>query len=304
MHLGTTLQHDVTSASVTIASIQYEPEFGAVDANLDAMEKLIRAAAAQGATIAVLPELADSGYVFATREELEAVAAPIPEGRSATRLIALAQELSIHIASGLAERDGERFYNAALLCGPQGFVGKYRKLHLWNREKLFFEPGDLGLPVFETPVGPLGLAICYDGWFPETFRSMAVAGARMVLVPTNWVPMAGQAETDEPIANTLIKAAAHSNGIYIAAADRVGIERGQPFIGRSLIVGPDGLTLAGPASASDPQIILATAQIGMVESYRSLNQFNNVLGDRRTDIYGADPSQSATRERGAKGERE
>jgi predicted amidohydrolase len=275
---------------VTIASIQYEPEFGAVDANLDAMEELIRAAVAQGATIAVLPELADSGYVFAAREELEAVAEPIPEGRSATRLIALAQELSIHIASGLAERDGERFYNAALLCGPQGFVGKYRKLHLWNREKLFFEPGDLGLPVFETPIGPLGLAICYDGWFPETFRAMAVAGAGMVLVPTNWVPMAGQAEADEPIANTLIKAAAHSNGIYIAAADRIGVERGQPFIGRSLIVGPDGLALAGPASARDPQIILATAQLGMVESYRSLNQFNNVLGDRRTDIYGADPS--------------
>ncbi len=304
MHLGTTLQHDVTSASVTIASIQYEPVFGAVDANLDAMEELIRAAAAQGATIAVLPELADSGYVFADREELDAVADAVPGGRSARRLIALAQELSIHVASGLAERDGERFYNTALLCGPQGFIGKYRKLHLWNREKLFFEPGDLGLPVFETPVGPLGLAICYDGWFPETFREMALAGVQLVLVPTNWVPMAGQGEADEPIANTLIKAAAHSNGIYIAAADRVGIERGQPFIGRSLIVGPNGLTLAGPASASDRQLILATAQLGMVESYRSLNQFNNVLDDRRTDIYGADPLQSATREREAKGERE
>lgn len=291
--MGTTLQHDATSASVTIASIQYQPEFGAVQANLDTIERLIRRAVEQGASVIVLPELADTGYVFEHRDELEANADTVPEGRSASRLIALAQELSIHIAAGLAERDGEDFYNAAMLCGPGGFIGKYRKLHLWNRENLFFVPGNLGLPVFETPIGPLGLLICYDGWFPEAFRTLAVAGAQLVLVPTNWVPMAGQTQADEPIANTLIKAAAHSNGIYIAAADRVGVERGQPFIGRSLIVGPDGLTLAGPASATDPQIILATVEPGRVESYRSLNQYNNVLGDRRIDVYGADPTKSA-----------
>ncbi|UJW84867.1 nitrilase family protein [Devosia sp. SL43] len=290
------MQHLTSPDSTVVASIQFQPEFGAVAANLDVMERLIRQAAERGASVHVLPELADTGYVFERQEELEAVAGAVPQGESARRLIALSEELSVYIACGLAERDGDDFFNAAILAGPNGFIGKYRKLHLWNRETLFFQPGNLGLPVFDTPVGLIGLAICYDGWFPETFRALALGGAQLVCVPTNWVPMAGQAEGEESIANTLIRAAAHSNGIYIAAADRIGVERGQPFIGRSLIVGPDGLALAGPASAANQEIILARAQLGSVESSRKLNQFNNVLGDRRTDIYGTDPSLSENNE--------
>ena len=296
MFLGYAL-HDLTSpVSTVLASIQFQPAFGLVGANLDAMERMIRQAVGQGASVLVLPELADTGYVFERRDELEALAGSIPHGESARRLIALAKELSVYIACGLAERDGDNFFNAAILAGPDGFIGKYRKVHLWNRENLFFQRGNMGLPVFETAIGPIGLAICYDGWFPETFRALALRGAQLVCVPTNWVPMAGQAAGEEPIANTLIRAAAHSNGIYIAAADRIGTERGQPFIGRSLIVGPDGLALAGPASAADQEIILASARLGSVESSRKLNQFNNVLGDRRTDIYGTDPSLSDNNE--------
>lgn len=280
--------------TTVIASIQFQPEFGAVEANLDAMEQLVRKAVEMGAALVVLPELANTGYVFNDLAELAAKADFVPGGRSADRLIGLAKELSIHIACGLAERNGERFYNTAMLCGPDGFIGKYRKLHLWNRENLYFQRGDLGLPVFETTIGPVGIAICYDGWFPEVFRTLALAGAQLVCVPTNWVPSAHHIESEEPLANTLVKAAAHSNGIYIAAADRVGTERGQRFIGRSIIVGPSGQVLAGPASAEDPQIILAEAQLGKVESHRSFNQFNNVLGDRRTDVYGADKPSSAS----------
>lgn len=283
----------VAGSTIVVASIQFQPQFGAVDANLDAMERLIRSAAGQSAQLIVLPELADSGYVFESVSELAAIADTVPGGKSAQRLIALAVELGVHIVCGLAECDGDLHFNTALLCGPDGYVGKYRKLHLWNREHLFFQPGDLGLPVFDTTIGRLGLAICYDGWFPETFRALAVNGAQLVGVPTNWVPMAGQAPGDEPIANTLLKAAAHSNGIYIAAADRIGTERNQPFIGQSLIVGPNGLALAGPASPHDQAIILATANLGSIESFRTLNQYNNVLGDRREDVYGADPVQSA-----------
>lgn len=282
--------------TVVIASIQFQPHFGAVDSNLDSIERLIRSAAGQSANLIVLPELADSGYMFESSAELSEIADTVPAGKSARLLIRLGKELGVYIVCGLAERDGDQYFNTALLCGPDGYIGKYRKLHLWNREHLVFQPGNLGLPVFDTAIGRIGLAICYDGWFPETFRVLALKGAQLVGVPTNWVPMAGQAPGDEPIANTLLKAAAHSNGIYIAAADRIGTERNQLFIGHSLIVGANGLPLAGPASPHEEDIILATATLGLVESFRTLNPYNNVLGDRREDVYGADPVQSANKQ--------
>ena len=270
-----------------VACIQYEPAFGEVEANMAAMEARIRESYAKGAEVVVLPELADTGYVFRSSAELMELAAPIPDGGPARQLIGLAVELGIHIACGLAERDGDRCYNAAVLCGPSGYIGKFRKLHLWDREKLLFEPGDLGLPVFDTTAGRIGLVICYDGWFPETFRQLALKGAELVCVPTNWVPIPGyDPAAGEPIANTLHRAAAHSNALYIACADRVGTERGQSFIGSSIVIGPDGHPLAGPASRDGEAIVLATVSPGSVAQSRVLGERNDVLGDRRPDVYG------------------
>ncbi|WP_290898337.1 nitrilase family protein [Hoeflea sp.] len=270
---------------VTIACIQFEPVIGTPVANLAAMEDRIRQAHAVGAKLIVLPELADSGYVFNSSEELDSLAAPIPDGRSARRLCAIARELGVFIVSGLAEVAGGRFYNSAIFCGPDGYIGTYRKLHLWNRENLFFEKGDLGLPVFDTPLGRIGMAICYDGWFPETFRQLALKGAEIVCVPTNWVPMPGQNPETEAMANILHQAAAHSNGLYIACADRVGTERGQPFIGQSLIVDATGWPLAGPASRQDEAILYATITPTQLPEKRKLNEFNDIFGDRRADVY-------------------
>lgn len=271
---------------VTVACIQFEPVIGQPDRNLAAMEARIRTAAAAGADLVVLPELADSGYVFETQEEIAALARPIPAGESAQRLCALAAELGIHIVSGLAEAAEGTFYNSALICGPDGPLGTYRKLHLWGRENLFFKPGNLGLPVFSTPLGRIGVAICYDGWFPETFRILAAQGAEIVCVPTNWVPMPEQDPEAEAMSNILHKAAAHSNGIYVACADRVGVERGQPFIGQSLILDATGWPLAGPAGREDEAILYARMRPGDLVEKRQLNEFNNILGDRRTDVYG------------------
>lgn len=271
--------------AVIVACLQFEPQFGEVKANLAEIDRLARAAAAKGAKILVLPELADTGYVFESTAELERLAAPIPEGRASRYLIALAAELGVHIASGLCEKAGDGFYNSAIFCGPEGYLGTFRKLHLWNAEKLFFRPGDLGLPVFDTAYGKIGVAICYDGWFPETFRGLVAAGAELICVPTNWVPMPDQPAGAEPMANILHKAAAHSNGVAIACADRVGIERGQPFLGCSLIVGPRGWPLAGPASATDPEILIAEVIFGDTENQRRVSERNNVWEDRRTDLY-------------------
>lgn len=269
-----------------VACVQFGPRIGEVDANLRAIDAKVRSAAANGASVVVLPELADTGYVFNDKAELAGLADRIPGGRSATFLSALSEELGIVIVCGLAEQDGAAFYNSAVICGPGGYIGKYRKLHLWNRENLFFKPGDLGLPVFDTPFGRIGIVICYDGWFPETFRRLALGGAQLICVPTNWVPMPGNEHQPQAMANILHKAAAHSNGVYIACADRVGTERGQPFIGQSLIVDPQGWPLAGPASTADEEIISATVTLSNLDRYRELNEFNVVLSDRRSDIYG------------------
>jgi N-carbamoylputrescine amidase len=275
-----------TTRTVIVATVQFEPIIGDRAGNLATIDRLVRAAKTRGAEIVVLPELADSGYNFLDGDEVAALAGAVPDGPSAETFCRLGRELALYIVSGIAEQDGDRFYNSALLCGPQGYIGKYRKLHLWNNENRLFRKGDLGLPVFDLPFGRIGIAICYDGWFPETFRRLALAGAELVCVPTNWVPMAGAESAAEPMANILHKAAAHTNGLYIACADRIGIERGQSFIGRSLIVGPQGWPVSGPASADREEILLAPVDLSSVTETRTLNSFNNLLGDRRADVYG------------------
>jgi predicted amidohydrolase len=197
----------------------------------------------------------------------------------------IAAKHKLHLVAGLCERDGARLFNSAVLIGPNGTIGTFRKVHLWNEENLYFEPGDLGFPVFHTAIGRIGMAICYDGWFPETYRLAALQGADIVCVPTNWVPIPGQAEGREAMANILAMAAAHSNSIYIACADRVGTERGQPFEGQSLIVSFTGWPAAGPASRDREEILLAEVALGEARRARNWNAFNQVLRDRRSDLY-------------------
>jgi N-carbamoylputrescine amidase len=278
-------ENDTARPPLQLSCIQFEPRIGAVEDNVARSSDLVRAAAASGSRLIVLPELANTGYVFETMDEATVLAEPVPDGPSSRAWLALAAELGVHIVAGIAERSGDALFNSALICGPEGFIGVYRKSHLWSRENVFFQKGDLGFPVFETALGKIGVAICYDGWFPETFRQLALGGAEIVCIPTNWVPMPDQPAGEAAMANILHRAAAHSNGIFIACADRVGVERGQPFEGQSLIIDAKGWTLAGPASKDRPETV--TAVVDLDEAGRKdLNEFNNVLRDRRTDVYG------------------
>lgn len=271
---------------VTVASIQMEPRIGRKDENLARSVALVERAAAGGAALVVLPELANTGYVFESRAEAFALAEPVPNGPSTQAWIEVARRCNTLIVAGIAERDGERLYNAAVVVGPTGWLGTYRKLHLWGDEHLFFEAGDKGLPLFHTPWGRLGVVICYDGWFPEVYRLLAMQGADVVAMPTNWVPMPGQPAGSPAMANTLAMASAHSNGLNIVCANRTGTERGQPFIGQSLIVDAQGWPVAGPAAESGEDLVL-TAQLDLkaTRQARQLNAFNHVLRDRRDDVY-------------------
>ncbi|RYH65496.1 MAG: hydratase [Alcaligenaceae bacterium] len=216
-------------------------------------------------------------YVFKSREEAFANADEIPGGESTAVWAEAARRLNIYVVAGTAERAAERLFNSAVLVGPEGYIGTYRKLHLWGDEHLFFEAGDLGLPVFHTEIGRLAVLICYDGWFPEVYRLLAMRGADVVCMPTNWVPMAGQSPIHMPMANTLAMASAHSNSLNIVCANRVGTERGQPFIGCSLIVGSDGWPLAGPASPDGEEILYANFNLKATRGSRHLTSFNDVI---------------------------
>lgn len=268
-----------------VAAVQMDCRIGHKAANVARSLALMEQAARQGAAIVVLPELCNTGYVFDSRAEAFAVAESVPDGPTAQAWIAAAARLGIHIVAGITERAGARLYNAAAVIGPGGYLGTYRKLHLWGEENLFFEPGDLGLPVFDTEHGRLGVAICYDGWFPEVYRLLAGQGVDIVCMPTNWVPMPGQDPRHPTMANTLAMAAAHSNGLNIVCADRVGVERGQPFLGQSLVVGAQGWPLAGPASPDREEILYAAINLKQSRAARHLNPYNVVLRDRRDDLY-------------------
>ena len=274
------------SSLVRVACIQMGPRFGETAANVAHSLTLIEQAADAGAQLLVLPELANTGYVFETRAEALGLAEPVPGGPTTDAWVEIAARRNLHIVAGITEREGTALYNSAVVIGPQGYIGTYRKMHLWGAENLFFEPGNNGFPVFHTAIGRIGVAICYDGWFPETYRLQALQGADIVCVPTNWVPIPGQQEGREAMATVLSMAAAHSNSMYIACADRIGTERGQPFEGQSVIVSYTGWPVAGPASRAGEETVIAEIDLGAAREKRNWNAFNQVLRDRRTDVYG------------------
>lgn len=269
-----------------VACLQMQPHVGRKDENVARSLELIAEAAGNGAQLVVLPELCNSGYMFATREQAFALAEEVPTGPSSTSWAEAASEHDVFIVAGIAEREGEKLYNSAVVIGPAGPIGTYRKNHLWGAENLFFEPGNLGVPVFNIGAGRIACAICYDIWFPEIFRLAALQGADLLCVPTNWVPMPEQPGGLPVMANILAMGGAHSNSMFVAAADRVGVERGQPFLGNSLIVSHTGWPLAGPASADQEEMLFADLNLADARRKRTLNEFNQLLRDRRTDLYG------------------
>jgi predicted amidohydrolase len=267
-----------------VACIQMEPVIGDKPSNVSRSAGLIRSAAERGADLVVLPELANTGYVFRDRQEALELAEPVPGGETTEVWSELASRHHLTIVAGIAERDGATLFNSAVIVGPKGYLGRFRKVHLWGDEKKIFAGGDLGFPVYQAPFGRVAIAICYDVWFPETFRAAAFQQADILCVPTNWVPMPGQPADRPAMANTLVMAGAHSNNLVVACADRVGVERGQPFEGQSLIVDRRGWPVAGPASRQHEEILFAEIDLDP-GSRRGVGADNDVLKDRRPDVY-------------------
>lgn len=188
------------------------------------------------------------------------------------------------VIGGFAHRVHEEIFNASIAILPDGKFYIYHKLHLWGAEKEIFSPGENLLMPFETPYGKLAMLICYDIWFPETVRALALNGAEVLCVPTNWVPMRHMTASELGLAPMLMQTNSLVNGIYSIAADRIGTERGQDFIGQSVIVGNDGLILSGPASPNESSIMYASINPENIEKERNWSKWNNPINDRRRDI--------------------
>jgi len=277
------------SRVVRIAAAQYEPRVGELEHNHEAALAWTRRAVEQHAQLVVLPELASSGYVFEADSEAERAAEDPRDGPLVAALSRLTADSGAYVVVGLNERGAGRRHNSAVLIGPEGPLATYRKLHLFNNEKSWFEPG-ADLPLVELPFGKVGMIICFDLWFPEPVRALALAGAELIAVPTNWVASFKRTVYDDRgycQGNYVAMATAAQNAVVMACADRVGTERGTRFLGASIIVGADGWPVAGPASPDREELLIADVDLDGVEQARTRTPRNHLLEDRRPDAYNA-----------------
>jgi N-carbamoylputrescine amidase len=286
------LMHAAKSVSpVRVAVIQCDPQSGAEnrERNMALNLSLAQQAVEGGANLIVLPELSSTGYTFQTREQAFLHAEAVPEGASVQKWISFARANNVYLAAGLVEQAGMKLFDSAVLVGPKGFIGVYRKAHLWNQEKLWFSPGDLGFPVFETPIGRIGLLICWDIWFPEVPRLLSQQGADIICSLNNWVwtPPPLFDEAGRCMASYLTMTAAHVNNVFIAAANRVGTDRGERFLGCSLIAGTNGWPLGPVADAEQETILYADIDLSSARSAPIWNDLNDLHRDRRADLYDA-----------------
>lgn len=282
--------------NVRIAVAQYEPRVGDVEGNREAAVRWARDAGRQGAQLIVLPELASSGYVFEEEEEAQRTAEDADAGPLVSDLTAVSRDTGSYIVAGLNERGSGVRHNSAVLVGPEGRLATYRKLHLFNDEKSWFEAGD-DLPIVDLPFGRVGMIICFDLWFPEPARALALAGAEVIAVPTNWVASFKRTVYDDRgycQGDYVAMATAAQNAVVMACADRIGTERGTQFLGASIIVGVDGWPAAGPASRDGEELLLADVDLDEVERARTRTPRNHLLGDRRPDAYNARVVRAAT----------
>lgn len=265
-----------------VAVAQIEPKLFEQERNLEACLSRLEDTAAAGAQLLVLPECAIPGYMFDGAEEALPYAEEIP-GPSTAALEDACRRLDVHVVCGLLERDGDVLHNAAVLVGPDGVIGTYRKTHLpYLGVDRFAAPGD-ELCVWDTPLGRIGVEICYDLRFPEVTRTLALQGADIVAHPTNF-PLAARVQTE-----VVTRARAAENRIYLLTANRVGKERRGEFCGWSQIVDPYGARLA-EAGETGETLLVAEVDIEKArdKDYVVPGEYElYLLGDRRPELYGA-----------------
>ena len=279
------------SSPVLAAACQISIDIENPAANLAAMTDAVHNAAEQGAELIVLPELAASGYMFRDRAEAWAAGEGL-DGPTVETLARLSERHRCVIVSGMCEQGSEgQVWNSAVVVEDGRLLEVYRKVHLWGAETRIFDSGSQPPPVLHTRVGTLAPMICYDAEFPEWVRLAADAGAEVITVPSNW-PLGPRPTTERPLEIIKAQAFAGTYRVHIIVADRCGVERGQDWIGGSIIVGPDGYLRSGPPIAKTAQPALLLGTIDPLEARdKAIGQYNDARADRRPELY--EPVKSA-----------
>ena len=266
-----------------VAAVQMRPELLEVEKNLQSILLSFEEAVTSGARLVVFPECALSGYDLSLNEA-QVVAESIP-GHLSERLSQACKELDATIMVGILERDDSgRIFNTALVTGPDGILGRYRKTHLPHLGiDRFLASGEELLPPLKTPIGRVGTLICYDLRFPEPCRALALMGAQIVLISTAW-PSAATLYPD-----FVAQTRAAENGVFLVAANRIGEEHGARYLGHSLIIGPDGEVLA-QAGGEEETILYADIDPSLSDQKRRVflaGEYElDIFNDRRPKLYG------------------
>lgn len=282
----------MTVRSLTVAAVQMAMVDGDVARNVATAERLVRDAAGRGARLILIPELFEDRYFCEDqRAEHLAKARPLADHPTVEHFAAVARELSVVLPISFYERAGNELFNSCAVVDADGTVlGVYRKSHIPDgpgySEKYYFRPGDTGFRVWDTAVGRIGIGICWDQWFPEVARALALAGAEVILYPT-----AIGSEPTEPTWDSaphwqrVMQGHAGANLVPVVAANRVGVEVGSrftlEFYGSSFIAGPTGDKIV-EADRTSETVLTATFDLDEVASLR---RSWGVFRDRRVDLY-------------------
>ncbi|HXU39088.1 MAG TPA: carbon-nitrogen hydrolase family protein [Blastocatellia bacterium] len=268
---------------IKIACVQMDVTIGDVEANRREIVRRLGEATDAAAELVIFPECALTGYCFNSLEE----ATPFAESIAGPSFEAIAEachKTGAYAVVGFIEKDGSNFYNAAMLVGPNGIAGSYRKVHLpFLGVDRFLKSGDRPFNIIELPFGKIGVNICYDASFPEAARALKLLGAELIVLPTNWPTGAWRT------AEFIINSRACENHINFAAVNRVGVERGWQFIGRSKVVDYNGDTLA-EASRESEQLLFVEVDLQEANNNKIVNVAGSYeidrLADRRPEFYG------------------
>ena len=279
----------IPARTLTVAALQLPLGSGDEGENIAATSALVERAAGRGAQVILPPELFSGPYFCKTEEEaLFALARPVAEHPSVVAMQALARGLKVAIPTSFFERDGQHYYNTLAMIGPDGEVmGTYRKSHIPDgpgyEEKYYFRPGNSGFKVWDVFGARIGVGVCWDQWYPECARAMALMGAESLFYPTaiGSEPYDAGLDTSR-MWRRAMQGHAVSNCMPVVAANRIGDEDGQRFYGHSFIADQWG-DLVAEYGAGETGVLVARLDLGLAATHRAGMGF---FRDRRPELYG------------------
>lgn len=258
-----------------IGYYQFRPVFGRMKKNL---VKVMNALHEVNADVIVLPELPFTGYYFTDREEAIRLAEDPADSATVESLVALCKEKNIHLVTGFAERKADKCFNSALLIGPEGLQHTYRKLHLFNEEKNWFDPGDVSIQVQTVRDVKIGMMICFDWIFPEVMRTLALQGAQVVCHPSNLVMNYCQ---------DAMRTRCIENMVFSVTANRIGSDKRPQgelkFTGQSQIIAPKGVVIH--KAPSQKETLFVTEIDPDAALNKNISALNDLHNDRRPEFY-------------------